>query len=819
VLVALLAAAAAGAQAPVRIYGLEVETRGDTQRLLVFADAPLSPRLEHPSGDRLLLVLPRAALDASAPTRVRPDRGGAIALVTASERRGAEIPEVRVEVRHAPGARPELEQRGSMLALAFAGGAPMRRIPLAFENEDLPRVVDTLADAVGEQFIYDEKLRGRVSIASTTPVTAGEARAVLDTVLLLEGFAAVPTPGGPLAILPIQEGKARAPFVREPEDEASEATVTTFLRLEAAEASTVASLLQPWLGQRALAVAQPETNGLILAANEHRLHQLLGVVRLLDQAAAEELLIRRLRHRAVDDVAPLIQEAVGSHPAPHEGARIWTDERTNTLVLQAAPERIEELRRWIERIDQPPPAKGILHVRPVRYADPETLAGILRDLAAGATGAEVGAAGGGAGALRGEVLAGRAFSVVVDRPTHSLVIQADPETFDVIVHVLDELDVPPPSIQVEMLVMEVATDSSLSLGIDALIPFSRPNSTSDWIAGAVLDPTGSGLLQPGTGSDQAFAARVAHQPLLVPIVDQAGNMVTLLVPRETVVVLADQREVQSRVLSRPQLMVLSGEEQEITVGDNIPVPQAATAASDVAGVALQNRVNIARQDVGVTMRVRPTVGQAGRVRLELEIQATRVASSIAGDPQIVGPTIEERQVTSTVWLEDGEVAVVATGSFPEYATTERGTPWLRKVPFFGHFFRANEQRKMDAHLLVTAQVRVHGDAASVLVESVRRRLAMQRILSREGRLAPEDGPYALRIATRARSDDADAIAADLAASGERTRVLSWEWEGVTRWDVYLVGIETPAEITSTSLRARDGGWEPELVVVDEKRSS
>jgi type II secretory pathway component GspD/PulD (secretin) len=262
---------------------------------------------------------------------------------------------------------------------------------------------------------------------------------------------------------------------------------------------------------------------------------------------------------------------------------------------------------------------------------------------------------------------------------------------------------------------------------------------------------------------------------------------------------------------------VSGEEHEIAVGDNIPIIQA--AVTEGAGNALQNRINVQRQDVGVTLRVRPSLGQAGHVRLELEVEATRVTNSLAGDPELVGPTIEQRRVASTVWLSDDEIVVVGVGRFPEHATSVSGTPWLKDIPVLGHFFRVTRERTLNAYLLVTVQARVHTDGADLLAETIRRRLAMQRILSREGDLSAEDGPYALRLATRRVAADAEAVAAELARAGERTRVVRWDWQGSSHWDVYLVGFETPGELGDASLRARGGGWQPELVVVQDARAS
>ncbi len=207
------------------------------------------------------------------------------------------------------------------------------------------------------------------------------------------------------------------------------------------------------------------------------------------------------------------------------------------------------------------------------------------------------------------------------------------------------------------------------------------------------------------------------------------------------------------------------------------------------------------------------------MRLELDVGATRVTDSLAGDPEVVGVTIENRRVTSTIWLSDDEIALVGVGRFPESATSVTGTPWLKDIPVLGHFFRVIRERTLNAYLLVTAQARVLTDDGDLLAETIRRRLAVQRILSREGGLAAEDGPYALRVATRRAAADAEAIAAELARAGERTRVLRWDWQGLSHWDVYLVGFETPGELGDASLRARSGGWQPELVVVQEQRAS
>ena len=96
-----------------------------------------------------------------------------------------------------------------------------------------------------------------------------------------------------------------------------------------------------------------------------------------------------------------------------------------------------------------------------------------------------------------ESLAGREFSVAVYAPGHALLLRADPETLGILDDLIDELDRPPPTIDVEVLVLQVICDASLDLGFDAFIPLTTPKSPHDWFASVLLNPSGGGLLAAG----------------------------------------------------------------------------------------------------------------------------------------------------------------------------------------------------------------------------------------------------------------------------------------------------------------------------------
>ena len=85
-------------------------------------------------------------------------------------------------------------------ALAQPAEEPAKRsgdnlVQLDFDNAELTAVIDTIARLTNTNFIYDDRVRGRVTIVSPTPIPIDQAYAVFESVLHVKGFTTVPTPG------------------------------------------------------------------------------------------------------------------------------------------------------------------------------------------------------------------------------------------------------------------------------------------------------------------------------------------------------------------------------------------------------------------------------------------------------------------------------------------------------------------------------------------------------------------------------------------------------------------------------------------------
>ncbi|MCZ6465298.1 MAG: hypothetical protein O7A09_13265, partial [Proteobacteria bacterium] len=591
----------------------------------------------------------------------------------------------------------------------------------------------------------------------------------------------------------------RPPWVERSPDPEAEAPITTLVQLHATSPAKAVSTLAPFLGRGTLAVPHAPTSSVIVSGPERRVARVLGLLRALDEAAREELVVRRLRYSSADKMAEILRTVYGEPVGDRPRLEIWPDARSNTLIVRAAPERMGEIRAHIDRLDRPPSGGGALRVIRLMNHDAEALAQILNSLA---TAPVASPSAGRGGAAHG--LSGRSYTVVADVPTRSLVVRASPETHEAIRRVVEGLDVPLPRVSVDVVIFEVSLEEGLEVGFDALLR-GGTSAGGGTVAGQIFsNPSGGDLRAPGEDTAETLIGRVTREPLLIPIVNQDATPVD-------VVITADEREVTSRVVMRPHLRMISGEEQRISVGNNIPVP---VASSSGAGNPFQTRQDIQRQDVGITLRIRPTLGQAGAVELELDVDITRVVDSIAGPVEEVGPTIQQRRLEATVSLEAGEVAMLGMLDAPQTVEVVDGTPWLKDLPGIGFLFRNKREMTRKRRLVIAVQAEILRSFEEDMAETIRRRIAFERAQTRLGGLGVDPNvPYALLVSTRTVESDAEAIAESLALQGRESQVVAWDYDGESRYDVYLTGFSGLPSAASLAMQLRDEGWTPELVVV------
>lgn len=420
-------------------------------------------------------------------------------------------------------------------------------VQLDFTDVELPVVIDTIARLTGRNYIYDDRVRGRVTIVSPTKITIEQASAVFESVLQVKGFTVVPGAGETYKVVPIREGK-ESPIETIRESQAMPTTdrfVTRLIPLRYIDAQAIADTLKPLVSKDASLVAYPPTNTVILTDSASNIVRILDLISSIDvETYKEDLAVIKVEHADAATLADQLSQIFGAEVSdggqpvagvaaqrarrrainqpggppdltPADHVRILTDQRTNSLIVLSARPRLEEIRRVVAKLDVAIEGGGRIHVYYLKHADAEELSQTLNALisgqavpSSGASASRAGrtgvanvaaqaAAGVNATAIRSAITElAEGVNITADPPTNSLVIQASKEGFATVKGVIDKLDVERPQVLVEALIMEVDISDNQDLGFSGLVRILDEDKGA-FAIGSLTD-TGLGPFSPGT---------------------------------------------------------------------------------------------------------------------------------------------------------------------------------------------------------------------------------------------------------------------------------------------------------------------------------
>jgi general secretion pathway protein D len=395
-------------------------------------------------------------------------------------------------------------------------------VQLDFNDVELSVVIDTIARLTSKNFIYDDRVRGRVTIVSPTKVTVDQAYRVFESVLQVKGFTTVDGPGGSIKIIPVRDAK-ESPIGTVPGPSPTPFTdtfVTRLIPLKYIDAEAISNSLKPLVSKDAALVAYAPTNTIILTDAASNIRRILEILAAIDvETYKEELAVIKVEHADAATLAQQLGDIYGGEVSQTGGAggalaarvrppqvpgqvpqvqtgevqrdrvRIITDGRTNSLIVLASRTKIEDIRRLVTKLDVPVTGGGRIHVYYLRNANAEDLAETLNALISGQPAAGKGGKGAGQGAAAAAAAAAQAqalraavtelaegVTVTADKSTNSLVIQASQEGFSTLAAVIEKLDIRRPQVLVEALIMEITSGNSEDLGFNGLFRLQNGNT-------------------------------------------------------------------------------------------------------------------------------------------------------------------------------------------------------------------------------------------------------------------------------------------------------------------------------------------------------
>lgn len=557
------------------------------------------------------------------------------------------------------------------------------------ENLALPEFINQLfGDTLGLSYYLDPKLKDQkdlVTLRIDSPLPPKELYRAAQNILQTYGVS-IHNQDGVLQFMYAPSGTYTEPPIlisgsALPSVPSTHRPVFYLMNLQVVEAQQAVSWLsQAFEGQKATFRSDPVRNAVWLQGTLDIVKQAAEVVKLVDQPLMRGRNSLRIEPRflSADKLATRLVDmfkAQGYNATLGQNGTInfFVIEETNSIItFSVDASLLDHVKNWVEELDKPlKQAKGNnAFYYEVQRTSATSIADTLNQLR-------------GSGALAGSANSKTSMDqntpskndkstsnplqsgspstsvsragLVVDQGRNALLFYGSNEEWIGMLPTIERLDREPLQVLIEVIVAEVTLTDGFEYGID----WAANNIESDLFEGA-----------------KAKSATFLDGNLQYFPINNSGST------RAVLNLLGSDKRV--KILQTPRILVRSGEQATINVGNEIPLQSSSTTSPE--GGAITTTTQYRR--TGNSLMVSPVVFAGGQVSLNLNQEL----SNNAGGGSNGQPVIFSRSISTALTIEDGGSVLVGGLIDTSDGNSSNKIPILGDLPILGKLFFSNSTR-------------------------------------------------------------------------------------------------------------------------------
>ncbi len=149
------------------------------------------------------------------------------------------------------------------------------------------------------------------------------------------------------------------------------------------------------------------------------------------------------------------------------------------------------------------------------------------------------------------------------------------------------------------------------------------------------------------------------------------------------------------IVSEPSILAINNKESSIYVGETISI-KVSSSVTDGGTI----KENYEREDVGLTLKVKPRISNDTKVSLEIEtiLEGVKTTQTISGNADT-----SKKQIKTTAILNNGESVIIGGLIENKVESTNQKVPLLGDIPLFGELFKnsVNNSKRNNLVIIVT----------------------------------------------------------------------------------------------------------------------
>jgi type IV pilus assembly protein PilQ len=300
-------------------------------------------------------------------------------------------------------------------------------------------------------------------------------------------------------------------------------------------------------------------------------------------------------------------------------------------------------------------------------------------------------------------------SAVIDPRTNILFIQDIPSKLDEIRQLLKVTDIPSRQVLIEARIVEASDTFSRNLGarlgfVDGTGRGAQvPGGTHRITAGAGLASTGA-LTGQISDTPDFFTDGLSSNMPAPGLGGVAPGQFSLILMNDlmskflNLEITALQADGKGKIISSPRVITADNVEAIIEQGTEIPYQQATSSGA----------TSVSFRKATLSLKVKPQITPNDNIIMKLNVNKDSVGANTSA-----GPSIDTKQISTEVLVENGGTVGIGGIFEQEESSTRTKVPMLGDIPVIGILFRQDLRRNDKRELLIFVTPRVVKDTLTV----------------------------------------------------------------------------------------------------------
>ncbi len=244
-------------------------------------------------------------------------------------------------------------------------------ISFNFVDVEIPTVIKFISEITGTNFLFDEKIKGKITIVAPTKLTIDESFSLFTSILSLKGYTIIPTGKKTYKIIPSSLAKQSGIISFDEKVPVNEGYITKLIPTEHIRAEETIKFLRPIVSRDGHISAFGPRNLLLIVDSAVNIEKVMSILKIIDLPAIQQekarINVYFLENADAENLAKVLKvilkdlqtsyksSARGKQKKPADpvpALSITPDKATNSLVIVASPSEYENILAVIKTLDR-----------------------------------------------------------------------------------------------------------------------------------------------------------------------------------------------------------------------------------------------------------------------------------------------------------------------------------------------------------------------------------------------------------------------------------------------------------------------------------